>query len=101
MKLNKIIGMTAALLIGVGTVTTSHAAGEKNRGPRKGAHVKKEGGAKAHAQQDRETATSSEDAADPRPAGRPSGAHTRYVAKTQTGGSAQWPGPAGRSAGSR
>ncbi|MBT7027583.1 MAG: hypothetical protein HN969_08490 [Verrucomicrobia bacterium] len=29
MKLNKIIGMTAALLIGVGTVTTSHADGEK------------------------------------------------------------------------
>lgn len=43
--------MTAALLIGVGTVATSQAAGEKNRGPRKGAHVKKEGGAKAHAQQ--------------------------------------------------
>ncbi|MBT4227168.1 MAG: hypothetical protein HOD74_06325 [Verrucomicrobia bacterium] len=29
MKLNKIIGMTAALLIGVGTVATSHADGEK------------------------------------------------------------------------
>ena len=29
MKLNKIIGVTAALLIGVGTVATSHADGEK------------------------------------------------------------------------
>jgi len=29
MKLNKIIGVTAALLIGVGTVATSHAYGEK------------------------------------------------------------------------
>ena len=31
MKLNKIIGVTAALLIGVGTVVTSHADGEKGK----------------------------------------------------------------------
>jgi hypothetical protein len=31
MKLNKIIGVTAALLIGVGTVATSHADGEKGK----------------------------------------------------------------------
>jgi len=51
MKLNKIIGMTAALLIGVGTVATSHADSDKKGGPRKGTHAKREGGAKAHAHQ--------------------------------------------------
>ena len=51
MKLNKIIGMTAALLIGVGTVAASHADSDKKSGPRKAAHAKKEGGAKAHAHQ--------------------------------------------------
>ena len=51
MKLNKIIGVTAALLIGVGTVATSHADSDKKGGPRKGTHAKREGGAKAHAHQ--------------------------------------------------
>ena len=49
MKLNKIIGVAAALLIGVGTASASHGDGEKNRGPHKGVHAKKEGGAKARA----------------------------------------------------